>query len=199
MTDELNAVLFKAAQKFTGEERDDQFTSWTMEITDVYPKSETGYVFAGKLVSGGAVERKAKPVLYLVMTQNGPQGHQTATYCVVQMNPDGAIINTGISTDDKSKGWGLRIRDRVDALLVRIAKPSYSSNTQWADEVDDISTQLGELQADLDAVMHEVGGNIENHYFTYGRYGFDQLLGVGNPYDYSLCKLANAIMDDEIS
>ena len=31
--------------------------------------------------------------------------------------------------------------------------------------------------------------NDENHYLAYGRYGFDQLLGNGNPYDSSLHSL----------
>lgn len=33
------------------------------------------------------------------------------------------------------------------------------------------------------------GTNDENHYLAYGRYGFDQLLGDGNPYDSSLHSL----------
>jgi hypothetical protein len=33
------------------------------------------------------------------------------------------------------------------------------------------------------------GSKHESHYKAYGRYGFDQLLGNGNPYDYDLEKL----------
>jgi len=33
------------------------------------------------------------------------------------------------------------------------------------------------------------GTNMQSHFEAYGRYGFDQLLGNGNPYDGSLLKL----------
>ena len=37
------------------------------------------------------------------------------------------------------------------------------------------------------------GTDKEAHYEAYGRYGFDQLLGNGNPYDFSL----ESLLEDE--
>ncbi len=36
-----------------------------------------------------------------------------------------------------------------------------------------------------------------DHYEAYGRYGFDQLLGNGNPYDSSLFDLANSVEEEK--
>lgn len=42
------------------------------------------------------------------------------------------------------------------------------------------------------------GTNYESHFEAYGRYGFNQLLGNGNPYDSSLYEiLAEANDEDE--
>ena len=40
------------------------------------------------------------------------------------------------------------------------------------------------------------GMRIQANYEAYGRYGFDQLLGNGNPYDSSLQSLINKTEDD---
>ncbi len=45
------------------------------------------------------------------------------------------------------------------------------------------------------AVEDTVG---ENHYKAYGKYGFDNLLGNGNPYDYSLNDLINPRDENDI-
>lgn len=49
--------------------------------------------------------------------------------------------------------------------------------------------ELIEQAQDLvDSVMGD-----DAHYLSYGRYGFDQLMGNGNPYDYSIPKLIDEI------
>ena len=40
------------------------------------------------------------------------------------------------------------------------------------------------------------GMRIQSNYEAYGRYGFDQLLGNGNPYDSSLQSLIDKTEDD---
>lgn len=44
-----------------------------------------------------------------------------------------------------------------------------------------------EAQALVDGALEDTGTGV--HYMAYGRYGFDQLLGNGNPYDYGLPSL----------
>ena len=48
-------------------------------------------------------------------------------------------------------------------------------------------------------LVNEVIGdtNLESHYEGYGKYGFDQLLGDGNRYDFSLYDLIKEIEDEE--
>lgn len=41
------------------------------------------------------------------------------------------------------------------------------------------------------------GTQLENHYEAYGKYGFNTLLGNGNPHDSSLYTLLEAIEDEE--
>ena len=53
----------------------------------------------------------------------------------------------------------------------------------------DIAYELEMLQEELDSLVE--GSSIEANYKAYGRYGFDQLLGNGNPYDDSLQSIAN--------
>jgi len=44
-----------------------------------------------------------------------------------------------------------------------------------------------QAQALVDGVLEDTGTGV--HYMAYGRYGFDQLLGNGNPHDYGLPSL----------
>ena len=46
---------------------------------------------------------------------------------------------------------------------------------------------LEEMQGQLDDIIG--GTSMENHFKAYGRYGLNQLLGNGNPYDNSLFTL----------
>ena len=52
----------------------------------------------------------------------------------------------------------------------------------------DIVGELQILQEEVDNLVE--GSSIEANYKAYGRYGFDQLLGNGNPYDDSLQSIA---------
>jgi len=54
----------------------------------------------------------------------------------------------------------------------------------------DIMYELEMLKEEVDSLVE--GTSIEANYKAYGRYGFDQLLGNGNPYDNSL----QSIIDD---
>ena len=47
--------------------------------------------------------------------------------------------------------------------------------------------KLEEMQGELDDIID--GTSMEDHFKAYGRYGLNQLLGNGNPYDNSLSTL----------
>ena len=55
----------------------------------------------------------------------------------------------------------------------------------------DIVYELEMLKEELDSLVE--GSPIEANYKAYGRYGFDQLLGNGNPYDNSLQSIVNEL------
>ena len=55
----------------------------------------------------------------------------------------------------------------------------------------DIVYELEMLKEELDSLVE--GSSIEANYKAYGRYGFDQLLGNGNPYDNSLQSIVNEL------
>ena len=48
----------------------------------------------------------------------------------------------------------------------------------------------------VEEASYAVDMAIEGNYKAYGRYGFDQLLGNGNPYDSSLQSLIDKTEDD---
>ncbi len=48
----------------------------------------------------------------------------------------------------------------------------------------DAMQMIEEAQQMVDDAVHDT--EFKRHYEAYGRYGFDQLLGNGNPYDASL-------------
>ncbi len=48
----------------------------------------------------------------------------------------------------------------------------------------DALEMIEEAQQMIDDAVH--GTEFRHHYEAYGRYGFDQLLGNGNPYDASI-------------
>ena len=68
---------------------------------------------------------------------------------------------------------------------------NYQRETQMA--IDDIIIRVEELKCELDNLLH--GTDLYPHYKAYGRYGFDQLLGNGNPYDEGLFSIKNNLME----
>lgn len=50
---------------------------------------------------------------------------------------------------------------------------------------------VAEAQALVDEALEDTGTGA--HYKAYGRYGFDQLLGNGNPHDYGLPSLLTTL------
>jgi len=55
--------------------------------------------------------------------------------------------------------------------------------------------KVEEAKGLVDEVLGDT--NLESHYEGYGKYGFDELLGDGNRYDFSLYDLIKEIEDEE--
>ena len=54
---------------------------------------------------------------------------------------------------------------------------------------------IEEAREMVDEVMSDGHPRDKEHYEAYGKYGFDQLLGIGNPYDQSLFTLMGQIKE----
>ena len=65
---------------------------------------------------------------------------------------------------------------------------------EFINEIERAISLVEEASYAVDMVVQ--GKNIEGNYKAYGRYGFDQLLGNGNPYDSSLQSLIDKTEDD---
>lgn len=59
--------------------------------------------------------------------------------------------------------------------------------------IEEAKQLIAEAQQIVDDALNDT--NLEAHYFAYGRYGFDQLLNNGNPYDSGLNDLINELQN----
>lgn len=105
-------MLFDVA----GEDPDTRFSNWAKEVVDI-AQANNGYAFVGSWVPQGTVEIERRAAVYLVATTHGSRKHQTTTYRIVRMTEVGEWVRTDITTDDRTPGWALRIRDQVRGLL----------------------------------------------------------------------------------
>lgn len=70
--------------------------------------------------------------------------------------------------------------------------------TNRLEKINQIEEAMGlieEAMQMVDDVVEDM--SINSNYEAYGRYGFDQLLGNGNPYDSSLQTIIDEIEDDD--
>ena len=58
---------------------------------------------------------------------------------------------------------------------------------EFIDEINKAIEMVEEAKYIVDMAVQDM--NIRHNYEAYGSYGFDQLLGIGNPYDSSLFSL----------
>ena len=59
--------------------------------------------------------------------------------------------------------------------------------------INDIIMRIEMIKCELDDLLN--GTDLDKHYKAYGRYGLDQLLGDGNPYDDGLESIKNGLME----
>ena len=65
---------------------------------------------------------------------------------------------------------------------------------EFTDEIERAIEMVDQARSIVDRVVY--GTYAEAHFDAYGGYGFDQLLGNGNPYDSSLQSLIDKPEDD---
>ena len=65
---------------------------------------------------------------------------------------------------------------------------------EFTDEIEKAIEMVEEAQHIVDIAINDM--NIRHNYEAYGKYGFDQLLSNGNPYDRGLQDLIDRTEDD---
>ena len=67
-------------------------------------------------------------------------------------------------------------------------------NQERIDALEEAMNLIESAQYLMDSAIE--GTDLEDHYKTYGRCGIDQALGNGNPYDESIDKLIESLMEN---
>jgi len=82
-----------------------------------------------------------------------------------------------------------KMRDEITIKIQKKLKEEGDTAdvTDATNAIHEAMDRIEEAQDLVDSAL--AGTELENHYEAYGRYGFDQLLGNGNPHDGSLPKL----------
>ena len=104
-----------------GLETDSRWKRWAKFVDRVDSTQVGGYAFVGPFIDDGTLEcsvPQARVILCASVT--GSRKYQITTYGVVILRPDGSLESAAIGTDDSRKGWALRIRDDVAALVASL-------------------------------------------------------------------------------
>jgi hypothetical protein len=136
--------LQKEAIKAAGLEADSRWKRWVKFVDRVDTSQSDGFAFVGDFINEGTIEVDLPTSrLALVCTTTGSNKYRTSHYQVVWVNPDKSITPVdGLSTNDSKRGWALRLRDKVAALL-----------DQTPDDNPLASFSTAELQAELERRM----------------------------------------------
>lgn len=129
---------------------DHRFKKWAKIITKVNQDKTDGYAFEGPFLKDGTTELDiSKQLVILVASETGSMKYRTTSYQVVTLNKDGEGIFdiTDINTTDSSKGWALRIRDKVAALLGQLNNTESGPKTNIDQEIINVK-RLREIMPD---------------------------------------------------
>lgn len=116
----LRSELFAIARE-QGYSADGRFNNWAKSIESVDTSKTNGYSLVGEFVPSGTVEVEITPRVYLTATAQGTRANHVTTYLVIRMDADGTLSATDIVTNDNTRGWALRIRDQVAALIEELS------------------------------------------------------------------------------
>lgn len=109
----LHDAIFVAS----GLKKDSRFNSWIKRINAVDMTKENGYCFEGGWINDQTVVAKREPAVFLAASTTGSRQYRDTNYVIVVMTAEGKLEKTEIATDDTDRGWALRIREQVAALL----------------------------------------------------------------------------------
>ena len=87
----------------------------------------------------------------------------------------------------------LKLAATLDATETANEKKAelFEENECRLDKLHKATELVEQAQQEIDCALR--GTSLVNNFEAYGRYGIDQLLGNGNPYDKSVCYLMDAI------
>jgi hypothetical protein len=112
----------------SGLKLDYRFKKWVKWIDAVDESATNGYAFVGDFVKDGTIEVEiGQPRLLLAQATSGSAKYHYAYYAVVRLNPDGSLEAVGITDNDEKKGWALRMRGAISALLAEISGESINN------------------------------------------------------------------------
>lgn len=121
MTKQVREDFLQEVLEASREERDYRFKSWAKWVDSVNPAVTDGYAFQGTFINAGTIEIEVgEERLILVSTASGSHKYQVRYYRIVALKANGTLEWSWIGTDDRTKGWALRIRDEIAASLAEL-------------------------------------------------------------------------------
>jgi hypothetical protein len=110
--------LYDAINVISRLEFDHRWKSWVKEITGVDREASNGYMYTGQFLQDGTVEiTKGERRLFLVAAESGSRKYRTCYYTVVELTEEGTLKKHDIDDNDDKRGWALRMRNDIEALL----------------------------------------------------------------------------------
>jgi hypothetical protein len=101
---------------------DSRWKHWAKYINDCDMSKDDGYIFSGDWIHSGTVQvETGKHRIILACASHGTNKYHYRYFRVLIQKPDASLEWTALGTDDSDKGWALRLRDAVCALLDKMA------------------------------------------------------------------------------
>lgn len=101
---------------------DHRWKPWAKYITDCDMSKVDGHIFSGDWIHSGTVQvETGKHRIILACATHGTNKYHYRYFRVLIQKPDASLEWTELGTDDSDKGWALRLRDTVCALLDELA------------------------------------------------------------------------------
>lgn len=139
---------------------------WVKTVTGMDLNSKDGYAFQGTFIDKGTIQVKlGKPRLFLVGADTGGS-YPIKHYRFVVLEADGSITPTDIQDNAGKRGWALRVRDRVLALLAQHAAappPAPAQTTTPAAPTTSITPVAQDGPTPNDAVRSILVGLVRRH------------------------------------
>lgn len=100
---------------------DHRFRHWIKEITGVDQTKSNGYMFEGQFLNDHLVEIDRRDRIFLAAATHGSWKYQTTHYRVVLLL-DGKLEQTDFYTDNRDRGWALKLREPVTLWVNKLSR-----------------------------------------------------------------------------